>query len=149
MYTNTIIRRAAMLMTAVIAQWIVRITGPTQVVLGILLWIGRGSPGLLLAHMVVGAAFVLALWVLAGTAARAGLHWGYVLAATAWGILVPVFGMMQARLMPGHAHWIVEMVHLKIGIVAMLIAAWLARFILQRVPVDEGARLQAIRAQHG
>ena len=128
-----------MLMTATMAQWIVRITGPTQVVLGIILWIGRGSRELLVAHMIIGMAFVLALWTLAGVAARAGLRWPYVIAAVAWGFLVPVFGMMQARLMPGHTHWMVEVVHLKVGIVAMLVAARLARFVPEGRPGRRGA----------
>jgi hypothetical protein len=49
----------------------------------------------------------------------------------------------------GPAHWTVEMVHLKIGIVAMLVAARLARFVRQHAPADAGARIGAVRAQHG
>lgn len=138
-----------MLMTATIAQWIVRVTGPTQVMLGIVLWIGRGSPGILLAHMIIGMAFVLALWTLAGTAAWARLRRAYVAAAVAWGILVPAFGMMQARLMPGHAHWVVEVVHLTIGMIAMVIAARLARFVRQNAPAGGAPAMRSIRAQHG
>jgi hypothetical protein len=80
--------------TTTIAQWIVRITGPAQVMMGILLWTGPGSPVLLRVHMLVGMTFVLALWVLAGLAARAGLHRSLVLAAAGGGIVIPAFGML-------------------------------------------------------
>jgi hypothetical protein len=36
---------------------------------------------------------------------------------------------MQSRLLPGPAHWVVKLAHLLIGIVAMVVAARLARFI--------------------
>ena len=111
-----------------IAHWVVRLTGPTQVVLGLLFWTDRALM-LLPLHMLIGMVFVLALLVLAGLAAWAGLRWTLVLLTVAWGLIIPLFGMMQTRLLPGPAHWIVEVVHLLIGLVAMLVAARLARFI--------------------
>lgn len=63
----TAVRRAAKL-----AHRVVRLTGITQVVLGIVLWTGIAYR-LLPVQMLVGAAFVLAGWVLAGLAARSGL----------------------------------------------------------------------------
>ena len=111
-----------------IALWTVRVTGPTQVALGILFWMNR-SLTLLPLHMAIGMVFVLALLVLAGIAAWAGLHRALVLAAVAWSVLVPAFGILQVRLLPGPAHWIVEATHLLIGIVAMVAAARLARYI--------------------
>jgi len=48
----------------------VRLTGVTQVLLGLLFWTGRALP-LVPVHMAIGLTFVLALWVLSGLAARA------------------------------------------------------------------------------
>jgi hypothetical protein len=115
---------------AAIAQRTVRITGPIQVLMGIVLWIGRGSPALLIVHMAVGMAFVLGVAALAGAAAWAGLRWPYVLAALGWTVLLPVFGILQTRLLQGPSHWIVEVTHLLIALVAMVISARLARFSL-------------------
>jgi hypothetical protein len=116
--------------TANIVQWVVRLTGITQVVLGLLFWTGRAL-ALLPLHMAVGVTFVLGLWTLAGLAARAGLRWMLVLLAVGWGLVVPAFGIIHARLLPGSPHWIVRVSHLLIGIAAMIIAARLAGFIRQ------------------
>ena len=111
-----------------IAQWLVRLTGITQIALGVLLWSGRGFQ-LLPLHMAVGMLFVIGLWVLAGLAKSAGLGMRWVAGAVIWGIVIPAFGMAQTQLLPGPAHWVVRVVHLLIGIAAMVIAALLARYI--------------------
>jgi len=116
------------MMLTTIALWTVRVTGPALVVLGLLFWAGRALT-LLPVHMAIGMVFVLALWVLAGLAAWAGLRRALVLAAIAWGLIVPVFGNAQTRLLPGPAHWVVRVAHLLIGMIAMVVAARLARFI--------------------
>ncbi|HEX7118830.1 MAG TPA: hypothetical protein VF212_08590 [Longimicrobiales bacterium] len=117
-----------MMTATAIALWVVRITGVMQVVLGAMLWMGK-AVHLLPAHMVIGMTFVIGVWVLAGLAARAGLRWRHALPAVGWGFVVPGFGMLQLRLVPGPAHWVVEVVHLLIGIVAMGVAMRLGRFI--------------------
>jgi hypothetical protein len=111
-----------------IAQWVVRLTGMTQVLLGVLFWTGRAL-ALLPLHMAVGVTFVLGLWTLAGLAAQAGLRRVLVLLAVVWGLVVPTFGMVHARLLPGSPHWIARVSHLLIGIFAMIMAAALAGFV--------------------
>jgi hypothetical protein len=74
-----------------ITQWIVRLTGITQVILGLLFWSGRAFT-LLPLHMLIGMLFVIALWTLAGLAWRARLETWMVLLAVSWGILIPAFG---------------------------------------------------------
>jgi hypothetical protein len=120
-----------------IAVWVLRLTGITQVGLGLLFWTNRALT-LLPLHMAIGMVFVLALWTLSGLAARSGLRWWMVLAAVAWGAVVPAFGMLQTRLLHGPLHWVVEVTHLLIGIVAMVIGARLARFI-RAIPRTSGA----------
>jgi hypothetical protein len=110
------------------ALWVVRLTGITQVVLGIVFWTGRALP-LIPLHMAIGLTFVLALWVLAGLALRAGGNRPLALFAGAWGALVLLFGMTQIRLLLGPMHWIVQVAHLLLGIAAMALAGLLARTI--------------------
>jgi len=119
-----------MQLATTIAQWTVRITGIIQVAVGLLFWNGRALP-LLNLHMLIGMIFVLALWALAGLAARAGLRPVLVLLAVSWGIVIPVLGMTQQRLLPGPAHWVIQVLHLLVGLVAMVVAARLARFVRQ------------------
>jgi hypothetical protein len=117
-----------MMMLTNIAIWAVRLTGPTQVVLGLLFWTGRALT-LLPLHMLIGMVFVLAILVLAGVAARAGLRRALVLLTVALGLVIPLFGITQSRVLPGPAHWVVKLAHLLIGIAAMFVATRLDRFI--------------------
>lgn len=122
---------------ALIARLIVAVTGITQVILGILFWTNRAL-ALLPLHMMVGLTFVLAILVLVGLAARAGLRWWHVVFAAAWALVVPVFGMMQVRLLPGTWHWVIEVTHLLIGVVAMVVGVRLAAFVRQAPRARQG-----------
>lgn len=112
-----------------VALWTVRLTGGIQVVLGLIFWSGH-APSLVPLHMLIGTVFVLALLTLAGTAAWARLRAMPVVLSIVLGLLVLLFGITQARLLPGPAHWVVKVVHLLIAIVAMGVAARLGRFTL-------------------
>jgi hypothetical protein len=128
-----------------IAQWVVRLTGVTQVVLGLLFWSGRAYK-LLPLHMLVGMLFVTALWVLAGLAGRAGLRLRWVFLAVSWGIVVPMFGIVHPRLLPGPGHWVVRIIHLLIGVAAMVIATALAGYIRRRRALTRSAPADALSA---
>jgi hypothetical protein len=112
-----------------IALWTVRVTGPVQVVLGLLFWSGHALT-LVSMHMLIGIVFVLGVLVLAGTAAWARLGLVPVVLSIALGLVIPVFGITQTRLLPGPAHWMVQLTHLLIAMAAMGVAARLARFTL-------------------
>jgi hypothetical protein len=113
------------------AQWLVRLTGVTQVVMGLLFWTGRALH-LVPVHMAVGLTFVLGLWALAGLAARAGAGLRLVTFAALWGALVLGLGITQRSVLPGPAHWVVEVLHLVVGFAAMALAAQLAARIRAR-----------------
>jgi hypothetical protein len=119
-----------------VAQWVLRLTGVTQVALGLLFWTGRAR-ALVPAHMAIGLTFVLALWTLAGLGARAGLGRGAALAAL-WGAAVLALGIVQGRLLPGPAHWVVEALHLLVGLAAMAVATWLAARARRRLAAAAG-----------
>lgn len=105
----------------VAAQMLVRLLGVILVILGVLFWAGTAR-NLIPLHMLLGVILVLALWVLAGIGARARVGTGLVVAAVVWGIILPVFGMVQTSLLPGSAHWLIQLLHLAIGLVAMSFA---------------------------
>jgi hypothetical protein len=111
-----------------VAQITVRVTGPVQVLVGIAFWLGRAVP-LRPAHMAVGMLFDLAFLTLVVLAALAGFRRTTVFAGVALAVAIPLFGVVQARILPGSAHWVVRSVHLLLGVLAMLMAARLARFI--------------------
>jgi hypothetical protein len=119
-------------------QTLVRLSGLTLIVLGMLFWTGHALT-LIPVHMLVGFVLVLSLWALAVLAARAGVHPGLVILAMLWGGLVPVLGLTQDRLLPGDAHWMIQVLHLLVGLGAIGQAEGLAARIKGRQPLKDGA----------
>ena len=100
------------------AQMLLRFTGLLALILGVLFWTGNAG-ALVPVHMLLGIVVVLSLWTLAFLGARAGVNWGLVVLAVLWGLLTAALGMVQVRLLPGSLHWIVEVLHLLIGLAAI------------------------------
>ena len=93
----------------------IRAVGVVQLVLGLLFWIGNAL-GLVDLHQLLGILLVLGLWTLAAMAHRAGVPGGLVAVAALWGLVVPIVGLTQRELLPGSAHWVIQVVHLLLGI---------------------------------
>ena len=93
-----------------------RLTGVIALLLGVALWLGHAGP-FLHAHMGFGILLVVALWTLAaiGFSTAPGL----AVLALAWGLLVPGVGFLQLNLLLGEHHWLVQVVHLLIGLGAL------------------------------
>ena len=121
-----------------VLQTLVRLSGLTLIVLGMLFWTGHALT-LIPVHMLVGFVLVLSLWALAVLAARAGVHPGLVILAMLWGGLVPVLGLTQDRLLPGDAHWMIQVLHLLVGLGAIGQAEGLAARIRGRQPFSASA----------
>lgn len=113
---------------AKIAQISLRGSGVLVMLLGLLLWSGRGY-SLLNVHMLLGVIVVLALWTLAGLAAKAGAPPVQVIVAVLWGFIVPALGMTQTQFFPGSGHWVVRLIHLLVGAAALAQGDRLARVI--------------------
>jgi hypothetical protein len=105
---------------------LIRFTGLIQIVLGLTFWTGIAR-NLIPLHMLVGLVLVLALWVLAVLAVRTGVNLGFVALATVWGLIVLVLGVTQNQLLPGAAHWVIQLLHLLSGLGAMGLGDRLAR----------------------
>jgi hypothetical protein len=110
--------RGSLPVPAVAARWVVRIAGVVQIVLGLLFWSGNAVT-LVPVHILLGLLLVLGLWTLAFFAARAGVQPGFVVVVVLWGLLLPVFGLTQDRLLPGDAHWVIRLLHLLVGLAAI------------------------------
>jgi hypothetical protein len=108
-----------------IARTIVIVAGLVQIVLGMLFWSGIGK-GLVPVHATIGFVLVLSLLTLTFLAARAGAPIGLVALVGVWAVVVPVFGITQTHLLPGSGHWIIQAIHLLLGVAAMGLASVLA-----------------------
>lgn len=109
--------------------------GVVQVSLGTLFWTGNAD-SLIPVHMALGTALVLCLWALAALGVAARIPVVLVLAGFVWGALTVIYGMTQELVLSGSLHWIAQVLHLSVGVVAVLIAVLIARSI-------QGRRLEA------
>ena len=88
-------------MTVTISQWLVRITGVLQLILGLLFWIGDAL-SLVPLHMLLGTLFVLGLWLLAVTAWQLGVPPGLTIGAGLLGLdALAASAAAKARLRAG------------------------------------------------
>lgn len=101
-----------------IAHITLRITAVIQIALGLLFWAGVAY-SLIPVHMLSGLVLVLSVWVLAVVALARGVNRGLALVAILWGLGVPVLGVMQSGLLRGSMHWIIEVIHLVVGLIAI------------------------------
>jgi len=120
----------------------------SQLVLGILFWTGHAL-GLMQVHMVMGGLLVLALWALALLCARAGAPRALVVLSMVWTAILPVLGFAQFQLLPGPHHWIVRVVHLVVGLVAMPLAGRLSISVRPSSGTRAAPPLEFSARQHG
>lgn len=93
-----------------------RYGGVLTLVLGIFLWTGNFD-ALKSYHMLLGIIVVLALWLLAGVYAASGkANIGMVSAAIVLGLAQALLGMSQESILPATGHWIIQVVHLLLGL---------------------------------
>jgi hypothetical protein len=114
-----------------VVQMLIRACFVVQLLLGGLFWTNNAR-GLIDLHQLVGFILVIAIWVQAGLAARAGVSLGLVAFTVLWALVVPILGLNQTELLTGSAHWVIQVVHLLVGIIAVGLAERLARGIQSR-----------------
>jgi hypothetical protein len=106
---------------ASLAQMVVRVLGLVQLVLGGIVWTGKGD-SLVPLHIVVGSTLVVALWVLAYLAFRMEVPTSLVILAAVWGLVLAAWGMSQEQILPETNHWITQVLHVVYGIGAVGVA---------------------------
>jgi hypothetical protein len=111
-----------------IARLLISLFGLTLVVLGILFWTGHAL-SLLQVHTMIGGLFVICLWVLAVIGFFTPGCRMFALIVLIWSLIVPALGVTQMRLMLGADHWVIQTLHLLVGLIAMGLGHGLARRI--------------------
>jgi hypothetical protein len=115
----------------------VRVTFILQLLLGLGLWTGlldRFTP----LHIAIGLLFVLGLWSVAVIGGLAGANPVRVALLVVWGVILPVFGLTQDRLLTGDLHWIIQVLHLAVGMAGIAQAEVLARSVERGSPRAAG-----------
>ena len=107
-----------------IAQMLIRICGVLLLILGLLIW-AEGMANLIGIHMLLGVILVISLIVLGVIAllrkGPPGMAVGLIILA----LIVGWFGIAQTTMLPGPNHWIVQIVHLLLGLTAVGMAEML------------------------
>ncbi len=109
-----------MRLTFTIAQMLVRITGVLLLILGLLIWTDNAF-NLIGIHTLLGLVLVLSLLVFAAAAQHAGAPLGMAIGLAVLAVIVLVLGMTQMNLLPrpDPNHWIIQVLHLLIGMAAI------------------------------
>jgi hypothetical protein len=110
---------------------LIRVCGGGALALGLAFWLGYAK-SLIQLHMAFGIALVVFLWALAGLAWMNTARTGLVLFAAAWGLFSGVLGVRQSQILPGSFHWVVEVAHLAVGVMAIAVGGQLARAVGHR-----------------
>ena len=101
-----------------ILRWILRLALLVALIIGIALWTGHGYKYLSV-HMWLGfiVTFDLLLLVILGFLSR--LKFALLLIALVWAVALPFIGIAQLHLLPGANHWLVQALHLVLGLGAV------------------------------
>jgi hypothetical protein len=106
-------------------QMFVRVAGVVQLLLGLAFWTGN-LLSLVDLHMLNGILLVLALWTQAALAHRAAVLGRLVAGSFVWGLIVVALGLTQTNLLTGSLHWVIQVIHLLLGIGLLDLADTLA-----------------------
>jgi hypothetical protein len=109
-----------------VAGALVGVTGLILLILGMAFWTGHAR-ALIPLHMLIGLVFVLGMWWVAALASRAGAPKRLVRVAFLWGAIVLLFGLTQQSVHSGPARWVVQVVHLLLGLGGLGIAGVLGK----------------------
>jgi hypothetical protein len=101
-----------------IAIMVLRVAVLLALILGILFWTGNAL-SLMLVHMALGILAVLSLWTLGGAIASTKGGVGLAIGAFVWGLLVVALGLTQRALLVGSTHWVIQVLHLLLGLGAI------------------------------
>lgn len=102
-----------------ITSAVLSLAGLLALILGLLSWAGMASH-LLAMHMLLGLLAVAALWVIGvAQALAAGGSWRLAACALVAGALTILVGLYQTTMMLGPYHWIIQVIHLLLGLLTI------------------------------
>ena len=100
---------------------VLRASALLALILGVLNWVGLFPDSLIAIHMILGIIVVLSLWVLGGAIATTPGGIGLAIGAFVLGLITFILGLTQKQLLPdpNSAHWVIQVVHLLLGLSAI------------------------------
>ena len=103
-----------------VSLMVLRVAVLAALILGILFWTNVvDGTGLMVVHGLIGIVVVLSLWVLGIAQALKGGSFELAVATFVVGFLVLLVGLFQINWLPGPYHWIIQVIHLLLGLSAI------------------------------
>ena len=104
-----------------IFDWILRIAGSVALVLGLLIWAFQ-LDNITNIHMLFGLLVTLALLVISLLAAfTRGLRLLGIIGIV-YAFILPLLGMNQETLLIGNLHWLIQVIHMLVGVGSLALA---------------------------
>ena len=112
-----------------IFDWILRVAGTIVLVLGLLIWTLQLN--ILSIHITFGIIVTLTLLVISilATFARGLRVLGII--GMIYAFVIPLLGLNQVRLLVGDQHWLIQVLHLLVGIGALALGETISRRYLR------------------
>ncbi|MGO8947732.1 MAG: hypothetical protein ACLQUY_08730 [Ktedonobacterales bacterium] len=104
-------------MAARIASMALRLFFLINLVLGLYFWIS-GNDSLVTLHILVGILFVISLWTFSAIVGLQSGSVGFVAGCFVLGLLIAILGLTQTNILVGSSHWLVQVLHLLLAIIA-------------------------------
>jgi hypothetical protein len=102
-----------------IASVVLSFAGLLALILGLLIWT-NGALNLIQMHMLLGLLAVATLWVIAfGQVFSKGGSWLIAACALVIGAAMIIIGLTQSALILGAFHWVVQTLHLVLGLLVI------------------------------
>jgi hypothetical protein len=105
-------------------DWILRLAGTVALVLGLLIWTFQLD--VVSIHMLFGLAVALSLLVISILSALTRPLRALGIVGIVYAFVVPLLGINQETLVVGNLHWIIQVVHLLVGIGALALGGVLS-----------------------
>ena len=103
-----------------IATMVLRASAVLALILGLFFWFSSIADNLVPVHMLLGFLVVFSLWTIGiGQALSRNGNWGIAIAALVVGALLPVVGLGQGNWLTGSAHWVIQVLHLLVALLAL------------------------------
>ena len=101
-----------------ISLMVLRVAVLFNLITGIIFWTGNADP-LQIVHIILGIIAVLVLWTLGIFQGLRGGSFGLAVATIVLGLLLAIVGLFQTNWLTGSNHWIIQVIHLLLGIAAI------------------------------
>ncbi len=111
--------------------WILRIAFLVALGLGLALWTRHGYAYLRL-HMWLGFVVTFALLLLVILSFLSRVNPALPFVAILWAVTLPAIGIAQPHMLPGQNHWLIQTIHLVLGLGAITLGEMLGKRTLLR-----------------